>query len=298
MKVNDTEIRIDGRLIRTARLEGDRYVFSDDPPRLIEALRHAPARIDLFTFMDSLRSPRRTYDYHMELDNLAALPVTTFDEWWTHRLNNKTRNILRRSAKSGLTTREVPFNDDLVRGIKDIYDESPLRQGKPFTHYGKCLSDIRDMTATFMSTSTFIGAYFDDQLIGFAKLVADPGWSQAALMHIVSMTAHRDKAPTNALVAQAVRSCAERRIPHLVYSRFAYGTGKHDSLADFKKHNGFERVDLPRYYVPFTLRGRMALHLRLHHTIRDRLPEAVRAQLRNVRRRWTTLGLSGGQRSE
>ena len=36
-------------------------------------------------------------------------------------------------------------------------------------------------------------------------------------MHILSMVSHRDKAPTNALIAQAVRSCADRSIPHLVY---------------------------------------------------------------------------------
>ena len=50
-------------------------------------------------------------------------------------------------------------------------------------------------------------------VIGFAKLVPDEDHQQAALMQILSMVSHRDKSPTNALIAQAVRSCAERRNP-------------------------------------------------------------------------------------
>ena len=42
-------------------------------------------------------------------------------------------------------------------------------------------------------------------------------------MQIVSMVGHQDKAPTNALIAQAVRSCAERGIPYLWYANMSYG---------------------------------------------------------------------------
>ena len=58
------------------------------------------------------------------------------------------------------------------------------------------------MKATFLDRSVFIGAYFKDTLIGFAKLVADGSWEQAGLMHIFSATHHLDKAPTNALIVQ------------------------------------------------------------------------------------------------
>ncbi len=91
-------------------------------------------------------------------------------------------------------------------------------------------------------------------------------------MHILSMIQHRDKAPTNALIAQAVRSCAERRIPCLWYGNFFHGRTQRDSLADFKRHNGFQKVDLPRYYVALTAAGRMALRLGLHHTRTDWIP--------------------------
>ena len=154
-----------------------------------------------------------------------------------------------------MVVREIPFDDALVRGIHSVYNESPIRQGKRFWHYGKDLEAVRRMNGTFLDRSIFIGAYFQDNLIGFVKLVSDEDRGQAGLMQIVSMIQHRDKAPTNALLAQAVRSCTERGISYLWYANFTYGNKQRDSLADFKRHNGFQKVGLPRYYVPLTGRG-------------------------------------------
>jgi len=142
------------------------------------------------------------------------------------------------------------------------------------------------MSATFLDTSIFIGAYFDGDLIGFIKLTTDESRMQAGMMHIVSMIRHRDKAPTNALVAQAVRSCADRGISHLVYSNFAYGKKERSSLSDFKERNGFQRIDLPRYYVPLTRLGWAAFRLGLHHKFVDRLPEPLLAKARDLRYLW------------
>ena len=89
-----------------------------------------------------------------------------------------------------------------------------------FPHFGKDLEQVRRMSATFPDTSIFIGAYFEEKLIGFIKLTTDRDGKQAGIMHIVSLIQHRDKAPTNALIAQAVQSCADRGISHLVYANF------------------------------------------------------------------------------
>jgi len=142
------------------------------------------------------------------------------------------------------------------------------------------------MNATFLDRSIFIGAFFDGTLIGFVKLVTNEDSSQAGLMQIVSMIQHRDKAPTNALIAQAVRSCADRKIPHLWYANFSYGKKQTDSLAEFKRHNGFQKVELPRYYVPLTVAGRVALRLGLHHKANDWIPEPVAATYRRIRSSW------------
>jgi len=285
-KVCGKEIRIDGRLLRVARLEADKYQFLDDPESMIEGLGKCGERIDLFTFMQRLPETTPIYDYPMEWDNLAALPVSTFDHWWMQQIGFKARNKAKQAEKKGVSVREVPFNDALVQGIYAIYNECPVRQGKPFRHYGKNVETVRKEEATFLDSSIFIGAYLGDTLIGFVKLTCDESRTQAGLMNIVSMIRHRDKAPTNALIAQAVRSCAERGISYLVYSNFAYGNKQRDSLTDFKERNGFQRIDLPRYYVPLTRTGWVAFRLGLHRRFPERLPEPVLARLRELRNAW------------
>ena len=106
-------------------------------------------------------------------------------------------------------------------------------------------------------------------------------------MHIVSLIEHRDKAPSNAIIAQAVRSCADRNITNLVYSNFAYGNKLRDSLSDFKERNGFQRVNVPRYYVPMTGIGQRRSP-GMHHKLIDRLPEPIIERLRNYRADWYT----------
>jgi hypothetical protein len=288
MNVCGRELHVKGRLVRIGHLEGDKYESLANPEAAITEIRAGQARVDLFTFLQKLPITSPQYEYPMVLDNLAVLPVTTFPNWFTKQINNKTRNMVRRSEKSGVSTREVPFDDELVRGITMIYNEVPNRQGKPFPHYGKDFDTVKRISATFPDQSTFIGAYLEGELIGFAKIVADRDRGQASLMHIVSLYKHRDKAPTNALIAQAVRSCADRKIPWLVYSNFAYGKKQRDTLSDFKEYNGFERVDLPRYYVPVSVMGRIALRLQLHRGLADRIPESVQTRIRTVRTRWYT----------
>ena len=219
--------------------------------------------------------------------------VSSFDHWIKNQIDFKVRNKVRKAEKNGVVVREVPFDDALVRGIHAIYNESPIRQGKRFWHYGKDLEAVRRMNGTFLDRSIFIGAFLQDNLIGFVKLVSDEDRSQAGLMQIISMIQHRDKAPTNALIAQAVRSCAERGISYLWYANFSYGKKQRDSLADFKRHNGFQKVDLPRYYVPLTVAGRMALRLGLHHGINDWIPEPVAATYRKIRSFWYTRKFPG-----
>jgi hypothetical protein len=286
MKVCGKDIKVRGRLIRIAGLAADTYEFLEDPEPALHALRRSGIRIDLFTFMQRLPYTTPKYSYPMEWDNLAALPVSTFDHWLTHQIGFKVRNKVRKAEKNGVTVREVPFDDALVQGIWTIYNECPVRQGKPFAHYGKDVELVRQEKSTFLDRSVFLGAFFDGSLIGFAKLVSDEARAQAGLMQIVSMVRHRDKAPTNMLVAQAVKSCAERGIPHLVYSRFTDGKKEGDALSDFKEHNGFQRVELPRYYVPLTVAGRTALRVGLHRGFMGHIPEPVLVKLRRIRSVW------------
>jgi hypothetical protein len=289
------DINIRGRWLRIATIEGDKYLFLDDPQSLVDGLRNCGSRIDIFTFVQRLPETTPKYAYPMEWDNFAALPITTFDHWWNKVLGFKGRNKAKQAEKKGVKVREIPFDDVLIHGIWQIYNESPIRQGKRFPHYGMPLDKMRPYAETFLDNSVFIGAFFEEVLIGFAKLTIDETRTQAGLMHIVSTIHHRDKAPTNALIAQAVKSCAERHIPYLVYSKFAYGNKQRDSLSDFKERNGFQRIDIPRYYVPLTRIGQLAFRMGMHHKLIERLPEPIIEKLRNYRADWYSRKMQASQ---
>ena len=285
IKVCGKDIRVAGRFIRIARLEADTYHFLDDPESMLDGLRTCGTRIDLFTFIQSLQEATPQYPYPLEWTNMAVATVSSYDDWWK-QITTEARNRARQAEKRGVVIREVPLDDTLVKGIWEIYNETPVRQGKPFTHYGKDFDTVRREEATFLDTSFFIGAFFEGKLIGFVKITTDEARTQANLMNILSAIAHREKAPTNALLAHSVRACAARGISKLVYQRFSYGNKQWDGLMKFKQVNGFRSVDVPRYYVPLTTLGRAAYRMRLHHKLVDRLPTQWAAKLRAMRTAW------------
>src|SRR6266576_1317293 len=111
MKVCGKDIRVTGGLIRIARLAADRYEFLEEPDRALDELRRSGKRIDVFTFMQKVSQTQPKYRYPMEWDNAAALPVSTFDDWFTRQINFKVRNKVRLAEKRDVTVREVPFDD-------------------------------------------------------------------------------------------------------------------------------------------------------------------------------------------
>lgn len=286
MNICGHDIKIHGRFIRTASLSADTFEFLSNPEAAVEMLRKCRERIDLFTFMQRLPETERKHSYPMEWDNLAVLRISSFDHWWSKQIGFKARNKAKQAEKNGVEILEVPFSDALVRGIWEIYNESEIRQGKRFPHYGKDLETVYKMSATFLDRSVFFGAYLDSRLIGFVKLHCDESRTQAGLTHILSLIEQRDKSPTNALVARSVMYCAEKGIPYLVYSRFSDGRKARDSLMDFKERNGFKQINLPRYFVPLTRIGRIAFRLGLHKKFSEHIPEPIHARLRALRKAW------------
>jgi len=287
MRISGQQIKVTGRLLRIARLDADKFQFLEgDPQPVLDGLRKCGTRVDLFTFIQRLPETTPKYNYPMELDNFAAITLSTFDEWWNKQLGFKARNKAKQAEKKGIVLREVPFSEDLAKGIWAIYNETPVRQGRRFPHYGKTIETVYIEEATYLDCSVFIGAYLGERLVGFIKMVIDATGTQAGLMNIVSLIGERDKAPTNALVAHAVRACAARGITYLTYSNFSYGKKLNDSLSDFKERNAFQRVEVPRYYIPLTPLGRVGLKLGLHHKISERIPEPLAERLRYYREKW------------
>jgi hypothetical protein len=286
IEIAGKKIQVRGRILKVARLDAEKFLFLDDPEAVVSSLQKARAGADLFSFIQKASETAPKYKYAMEWDNLAILPVSTFDHWWNKQIGFKARNKAKQAEKKGVVLREVPFSDSLVKGIWEIYNETPVRQGRPFPHYGKSLEEVHEEEATYLDRSVFYGAFLGEKLIGFIKLIIDFDRSQAGLLNIVSLLEHRDKAPTNALVMCAVRYCAEQKIPHLGYSNFAYGKRERDSLSDFKERNGFQRVDVPRYYVPLSPMGAAAFRLGFHKKLSERMPEPIIVKFREFRNLW------------
>jgi hypothetical protein len=279
LKTRDKEIVVTGSCLRIARLEGDGYEDVDDPALLVKDMRAARFPADVFTFVQPASDAEPDYGYYSEHESVAALPITTFDHWWHKQIPQETRTGVRKAEKSGVVVRIVEFGDELVRGIHTIYNESPMRQGKPFAHYGKDLELLKTIHGTFLNASDFLGAYYKGELVGFMKLTY--ARRCAGTMNIISMLAHRDKRVMNALVAKAVETCANRQIPYLTYCAWSRG-----GLGEFKLRNGFQPMEVPRYYVPLTLKGAVAVRFRLHRGIRQILPDELKDRLVELRTKW------------
>ena len=276
--INGCVLSISGRVLRIATVRDEPYDCIKDPVSLIDTLRKHHPRVDIFSFMQEINDTTPRHAFHMEVTSLAVLPISSFENWWSRQVNDKTRNLVRKSQKSKVDVKVVPLDDELVRGIKDVYDESSVRQGKAFKHFQKPLDILKMELCTFQDRSTFIGAYLQGSLIGFAKLVQ--GNEVSSLMHIISKLSERNKAPTNALIAKAVEICAERGIAYLHYGVWSTG-----GLGMFKENHAFQKRDIPRYFVPVSAKGRLALKMGMHRPLKDRLPERLRQRIVAIRNR-------------
>ena len=271
----ETRVVVCGRFLRVATIHDDEWIEPTalpEPSALIESLRKTGFKADLFSFTQRIPDVRPRYPFAMEWDNAAVVPISTYQNWWD-KLPQAVRRNVRIAAKKGVAVREVTFDDELIRGITSIYNEAPIRLGRRFWHYGKDFETVKRENATYLERSNFIGAFHEEKLIGFIKLVYVG--HIGSMMQILSMIRHQDKRTTNALLAKAVELCAARGMSHLMYCRYVYGSNESSLLTEFKKRNGFERLDFPRYYVPLSLRGRLALALRAHHGIKGLLPRPL-----------------------
>ena len=230
--------------------------------------------VDFLTFVERkwcYSLPNISPNWVKETDNIALATVTTYKEWF-EKIGKKTRNMTRKAEKSGVTTKIVDPSDQFAEGIWKIYNETPIRQGRAFPHYGQSLDIVK--SSVFSSTKdTFIGAYFQNELIGFIQLVY--GDNIAIISQILSLQSHWDKAVNNALVAKAIETCTSRQIRYVMYGRI----GNHPSLDSFKQSNNFTKFSFPRYYVPLTSKGSLIIKLGLHRSLKDSLPQIIKKPL-------------------
>jgi len=125
-------------------------------------------------------------------------------------------------------------------------------------------------------TDTFIAAFLKAEVVGFIQLAY--GDNIAIISQILSLQQHWDKAINNALIAKAVEVCANKKVQWVMYGRI----GNHPSLDKFKENNNFIKYPLTRYYIPLNFKGRLAVALGLHRSLKDAVPEPIKKKLLSV----------------
>jgi len=285
VEIDGLKILMNGYWLKVASVKDEDVVEPSmlvNPQRFVNGLKDRHLGVDLFTFVQKVPETAPQFDYPFEWDNMAVVPITTYEEWLEKRVEQDVRKGIRKATRLGVTARSVEFSDELVRGIVAIYAESPTRQGKAFWHYQKDFETVKHESGTYLEKSEFIGAYFQDELIGFIKM-AYVG-QIASTIHVIAMKKHFDKKATSLMLAKAVEICVQRRVTHLTYGNYVYGDPS-SSLTEFKRRNGFEQMLLPRYIVPLTVKGKISWKIGAHHGLEGIVPEWGKALYKRVRGR-------------
>src|SRR5262249_44559022 len=163
-----------GSWLKTASVQDEFCIENEivpDPEPFIAALKQSALKPDLFTFSQKVDDLTPRYNFYREWQHMAVIPITSYQDWLKKDIRKGGRVNLNRARREGVVVRLVPFDEKLVQGIKDICDESPVRQGRRFWHYGKNLDAIAAIYGTYCDRADYIGAYFEDELIGFTKIV-------------------------------------------------------------------------------------------------------------------------------
>jgi hypothetical protein len=275
-----------GKWLRLAIVQDEDLIEREvvaDPTSFILHLKETRLNADMFTFAQKMPDTTPKYPYYVEWDNVAIIPVVTFSEWWEKCAESSVRRAVRKAAKSGVTVRIAEFDDAMVEGIVRINNETRIRQGRPFWHFQKDFAAVKRENGTYTERNVFLGAYYEGELIGFIRLTSVG--DVANIVQFLTMMKHYDKRPANALIAKAVEVCEQRGFQYLMYCKYVYNDPK-SSLTEFKRRHGFQQVLVPRYYVPLTFKGRVALQLGLHRGLVARIPKSLVSYLLTIRSLW------------
>ena len=285
VEIEGRTVVVTGHRLKIASIQDEDLITGDSvlhPEDFIRELRKSGLKADLFTFAQRIPDVEPKHRYRIEWENAAAAPTSSYAQWWSS-VSQAVRKNVNRSRKAGVTVEIVEFSDRLLDAIRDIYDETPFRQGKLFWHYKKDRELVKRALATYLDRSAFLGAYYQGELIGFMKItwVGPTGY----ITQILSMTRHFDKNPNNVMIAKAIELCEAKGLSHFLYGQFVY-YDPDSSLTEFKRRNGFESVSLPRYYVPLGVKGKLALALRLHRGLAANTPKPVFRMFLKTRKFW------------
>src|SRR5438093_11528085 len=97
--IENKRLIVAGKIIKTAQLEQEMYDEVGKPEDIIVGLRKNAVKVDIFTFWQCIPeietphlivTPR--YKYPMEWDDVAVLPIKSYDYWWSQQIKSSTRD--------------------------------------------------------------------------------------------------------------------------------------------------------------------------------------------------------------
>jgi hypothetical protein len=279
VKIEDKIFLIKGKIFKIASLKQEWFEDINQPEVIIERLKKSEKCPDILTFIQRLPETNPKFPYFFISEKITALMITDYKTWFEKQIAKDTRKKTKRAEKRGVEIRIEKFSDELIMGIMSVFNESPIRQGKPFWHYGKDFITIKKELSLDLDKSIFIAAYYEGLMIGVVKIIfagkiATPGI-------IVTKVSHKDKYVANALMAKIVELCTMKNIHCITYGPWWRG-----SMAEYLRRNGFERITVPRYLIPLTKKGQFYLAIKFYLTLKDILPEKLIYFLIAVRTRW------------
>lgn len=293
ISVDGKNLIVQGKRLKTAIVHDEEWLETEvqDPALCVRSLKSGSKqgfRADIFSFAQKLPNLKPRYDYHVEWDSVAALRTNSFKDWW-EGLPQESRKNVRRAEKRGVVLRVKKLDESLLRDLLTLNDDSPIRQGKVFTHYGKTIDQIRKDQRDFLDRSDYVCAYLGEELIGVVKLVYRG--DIASILTFLPKASHNDKRPANAMIAKVVELCEQKGIALLTYGMFNYGNKKHTPLREFKIRNGFEEMLAPRFFVPLTPWGAICIKAGVHRGWMGLLPHSIITSLVEMRSRWNRFQL-------
>ncbi len=155
--ISKTELSVAGWPLRIARLSHEWFEFPEDPLSMIRDLKLGRPPADIFTFLIETTDKGPEYPFHKQIASASILRVGSYAQWLKDR-GFKARNKIRRAEKIGVELRATELDDQFVTGVEAIYNESPVRQGRKFWHYGKGFSEIKSDLSSFLDRTLFVGA--------------------------------------------------------------------------------------------------------------------------------------------
>jgi hypothetical protein len=280
-------IIVQGTWLKLARIHDEAWLENEmqDPSACVTALKAAEnkaMRADIFTFTQKPGEGQPTLKYAFEPESIAVACCANFKQWW-ESLPQESRKNVRRSQKRGVVVSVQPFGDALLKGIWEVNQASPSRQGKRNYYHGRGIEQLKKDYSAFVDRSDFVCAYLGDEMVGFAKLVYRG--KVASILNFTPNQNHADKRVANAMMAKAVEICEGKGISYLTYGMYNYGNKQDSPLREFKIRNGFEEVKVPRFYIPLNPWGELCLKLKLHRGMLQVLPPAAVTAWLNARER-------------